>query len=133
MNKLSLGITLIELLISIGIFSISMMLVMPSLNNFTAKNRISTNVTTLARAIQMARQSAVIFNKVTTLCRSNDHQHCQGKWQEGMILFIDHNQDHIFNGDDIFLTKFEKFPDEDTIYWRAFQNKQYLQMSPLGY
>ncbi|MCP3673585.1 MAG: hypothetical protein GY829_03815, partial [Gammaproteobacteria bacterium] len=46
---------------------------------------------------------------------------------------IDHNQDHIFNGDDIFLTKFEKFPDEDTIYWRAFQNKQYLQMSPLGY
>ena len=50
-----------------------------------------------------------------------------------MILFIDYNRDHILNNDDRLIMQFEKFPEGDTIFWRAFQNRQYLQMTPFGY
>jgi type IV fimbrial biogenesis protein FimT len=133
MTLKSTGVSLIELMIVLGLFSITMMLALPSFKSFTVHNRITTEVNTLARAIRLARVTAVNENKVVTLCRSNNQQQCQGHWHDGMLLFIDQNHDHIFNGKDIFLTKFEKFPDGDEIFWRAFRNKQYLQMSPLGF
>lgn len=133
MNKRSSGVTLIELMISIGIFSITLMFAMPSLSDFTTRNRVTTKINTIAIAIRLARESAVNFNAVSTLCRSNGQQHCQGKWHEGMVVFLDYNKDHILDDDDKLITLFEKFPEGDTIFWRAFQNRQYLQMSPLGY
>ena len=129
----STGVTLVELITVLSIFSITMMLAAPSLGAFSVKNRITTQVNTLARAIKMARESAVVLNKVVTLCRSSDFQHCTGKWHEGMILFIDHNKDHSINGKDSIISVFERFPEGDKIFWRAFRNRQYLQMSPLGY
>ena len=133
MKKYSMGVTLIELMIVLSIISITMMLASPSLKEFTKINRITSQVNILTRAITMARESAINFNRVVTLCRSDNQRSCGGKWHNGMILFIDHNKDHIFNGNDFFITKFEKFPDGDLIFWRAFQNRQFLQMSPLGY
>ena len=109
------------------------MLAVPSLSLFTSKNRITTQLNTLARAINMARVSAVTLNNIVTLCRSDNQEQCHGKWHDGMILFIDYNGDHIVNGDDYFLAKFEKIPENDIIFWRAFQSRQYLQMSPKGF
>ena len=127
------GVTLVELLTVVSIVSISIALASPSLNAFVQKNRITTQLNNLARAISLARGSAVTLNKVVTLCRSTHLKQCEGDWHLGMILFVDHNQDHIVNGKDYYLTKFEKFPKGDEIFWRAFRNKQYLQMSPLGF
>ncbi len=96
------------------------------------KNRITTQVNTLALAVRMARESAIIKNNVVTLCRSADKRQYGGKWHDGMILFIDENKDHKFNDSDTLITTFAKFPEGDMIYWRSFQNRQYLQMSPQG-
>ena len=133
MKKLSMGVTLIELMIVLGMISITMMMASPYLRMFALNNRITSQINTLTRAITMARESAINFNKVVTLCRSDNLRSCSGKWHDGMIVFIDHNKDHIYNGDDFYITKFEKFPNGDRIFWRAFQNRQFLQMSPLGY
>lgn len=133
MNDYSKAFSLVELIIFIAILSISIMLATPALSDFTTKNRITTKVNTLARAIRMARETAVTMNKVVTLCRSADQQTCTGQWHEGMILFIDKNGDHLFNESDHFIAKYEAFPKGDEIFWRAFRNKQYLQMSPIGF
>ena len=132
MQKLN-GVTLIELLTVLSILSLSIALASPSLNAFALKNRITTQLNHLARSINLARESAVTLNKIVTLCRSTNQKQCEGDWHFGMILFVDHNQDHIVNGKDYYLTKLGKFPDGDEIFWRAFRNKQYLQMSPLGF
>jgi type IV fimbrial biogenesis protein FimT len=129
----SRGVTLIELLIVVALISITMMIAAPSLSNFTSKNRITSHLNTLARAISLARQSAVTMNNVVTLCRSDNQNQCSGKWHDGMILFVDYNKDHIVNGADYFIAKFGKFPKDDIIFWRAFQNRQYLQMIPQGF
>lgn len=127
------GVTLIELIIVVSILSIIIMISAPSLNSFTTRNKMTVQVNKLAQAITLARHSAITLNKVVTLCRSEKQLQCQGKWQQGMILFVDHNKDHKLNGDDYILREFEAFPEGDVIFWRAFGNKQYLQMSPRGY
>ncbi len=133
MNYLYRGLTLIELLTTIAILSLTLTLAMPSLSSFSSKNRISTHLNILARAITLARESAITLNSNVTLCRSNDQFSCQGQWDDGMILFVDNNSDRTINDDDYYLQKFETFPNGDRIIWRAFGNRQYLQMKPSGF
>jgi len=132
MNKVSKGVTLVELIIVIAIIAVTITLTTPSMTTFVVKNRITAQVNTLALAIKMARESAIMKNKVVTLCRSNDNLQCGGKWHDGMILFVDQNKDHRFNDSDVLITVFSRFPEGDVIFWRSFQNRQYLQMSPRG-
>ncbi|MCP4270869.1 MAG: prepilin-type N-terminal cleavage/methylation domain-containing protein [Gammaproteobacteria bacterium] len=126
------GITLIELIVVMSIIAVSITLATPSMTAFTVKNRITAQVNTLALAIRMARESAITKNNVVTLCRSDNKLQCGGKWHDGMILFVDQNSDHQFNGSDVLITAFSRFPDGDILFWRSFQNRQYLQMSPRG-
>ena len=88
----SKGVTLIELIIVTSLFSITIMLAAPSLSSFSIKNRITSQMNTLAGAIRMARGSAISLNRVVTLCRSDNQLQCQGRWQDGMILFVDNNK-----------------------------------------
>ncbi|MCP4412133.1 MAG: prepilin-type N-terminal cleavage/methylation domain-containing protein [Gammaproteobacteria bacterium] len=126
------GITLLELIIVMAIIAVSITLATPSMKAFTVKNRIIVQVNTLAMAIRMARESAIMKNNVVTLCRSNNKQQCSGKWHDGMILFVDQNKDRKFNSSDVLIAEFPQFPEGDIIFWRSFQNRQYLQMSPTG-
>jgi len=126
------GFTLIELIVVLTIFAISLSIAAPSMNSFMVRNRITAQVNKLAIAIRMARESAIMKNYIVTLCRSADQTQCGGKWHEGMILFADKNRDHRFNDTDTLITAFEKFPEGDVIFWRSFRNRQYLQMSPRG-
>jgi len=124
---------MIELLVVVAICSVTLGLAAPPLNKFLIKNRVSANVSVLGRVITVARTSALYLNQVVTLCRSNNQKKCQGKWQNGIILFTDDNKDRIVNNNDRILVTIDSFPEGDTIFWRAFQNKQYLQMTPRGY
>ena len=133
MKNIIKGVTLIELVIVVSIFSITIVLTAPSLKSFTIKNKLTSQVNKLAMAINLARHSAISLNKIVTLCRSENLQQCQGQWHQGMIIFVDHNKDHIVNGADYILRKFQQFPKDDIIFWRAFGNRQYLQMTPRGY
>ncbi len=126
------GVTLLELIIVMAIIAVSITLAIPSMKAFTVKNRITAQVNTLALAIRMARESAIMKNYIVTLCRSADQLQCGGNWHDGMILFADKNRDHLFNGSDTLIAGFENFPAGDVIFWRSFQNRQYLQMSPRG-
>ncbi len=132
MGKIPKGVTLLELIIVMSIIAISITLATPSMKAFTVKNRITAQVNTLAHAIRMARESAIMKNNVVTLCRSDNKLQCGGKWHDGMILFVDQNKDHQFNGSDTLITEFGQFPEGDIIFWRSFQNRQYLQMSQRG-
>jgi type IV fimbrial biogenesis protein FimT len=50
-----------------------------------------------------------------------------------VILFTDHNSDARLNGKDFLVERIRKADFNGTLKWRAFRNRQYLQMTPFGY
>lgn len=127
------GFNLIELLTVMAICSITLGLSAPSFSELLIRNRVSTQLSIISKAVTLARSSSIYKNTVVTLCRSRNYQRCDGAWSEGYMLFTDANKDRSINEDDQIILKVDDIPEGDKIYWRAFQNRQYLQMNPEGY
>jgi len=126
------GFTLVELYIVLAIASVLAIALAPSMQNFISNNRISTHLNKLIKAIHFSRESAIHLNRTVTLCRSSDGISCSGEWRQGMIAFTDYNKDLKLSEGEKLLHRFEPFPEDDHVYWRAFRNRQYLKMTPMG-
>lgn len=127
------GFTLVELLICLAILSILLSLTNPGFSQWLQRYQADKVINELVRAISLARATAITSNKMVTLCRSMDGQNCGGRWEEGSIIFTDQNADSKINGNDQLIYRLEALKYPGTIKFRAFQNKQYLQMTPLGF
>ncbi|MAM69628.1 MAG: hypothetical protein CMP91_00600 [Gammaproteobacteria bacterium] len=132
-SKIFSGYSLFELLIALAIASVLLNLAIPGYANFIERNQARVVIEQLQRAISLARQTAVNEGRMTTLCRSKDGKHCGGKWQEGFIVFTDQNGDRKINGKDRLVEVFPALAAKGTLIFRAFQNKQYLQMTAQGF
>lgn len=127
------GYTLIELCVTLGIVFILLNLGLPSYSALLARQQSQVEVERLNRAISIARHTAVNEGRMTTLCRSSDGFQCGGQWQQGYIVFTDHNGDRQINGTDRLVEVFPALSRGVSLRYRAFQNKQYLQMTPAGF
>ncbi len=127
------GFTLLELLLALLLLSMLLGVSLPSFQNLVEQSRGDVVLRKLAGAVQLARSTAITRNSYATLCRSRDGVECGGQWQDGVIVFSDRNGDRIINQDDE-LVRFISFPDSGgSIKWRAFQNRQYLQITSQGF
>ena len=127
------GISLLELLIVLFILSILFGISLPGYQNVVENRRGDAVLKKLASAIQLARSSAISTGSLATLCRSADGAECGGRWQDGIIVFSDHNGDRKINQEDKLL-RYISFDDgSGSIRWRAFQNRQYLQITSQGF
>ncbi|MGI9250467.1 MAG: GspH/FimT family pseudopilin [Pseudohongiellaceae bacterium] len=90
-------------------------------------------ISALADSIQLARSAAAQHNSLVTLCRSQDGQTCGGQWENGSIVFIDGNGNRVLDAEDELLVwnNFEGLA--GSLRWRAFQNRQFLQITPQGF
>lgn len=126
------GMSLLELLITLGILSMLLGISIPDFNELVQSISGDVTLRKLATAVQLSKSTAITNETTVTLCRSADGFSCGGSWQDGVIVFTDHNRDRIINGDDK-LVRYVTFPNGDGhIRFRAFQNKQYLQITSLG-
>lgn len=133
MRKPTGGWTLIELLIVLAIASILMGLMVPSFSDLVRRNQAATAINWIVGAIRFSRHSAVTHGTMVTICPSTDGLACGGKWHDGTIVFTDANADSIVNGHDEILKRFDFPVDGGTLTWRAFGNRQYLQLTSMGY
>lgn len=132
-NGSDTGFTLIEAIITLAIVSIMMGYAIPSASHIMKRAQATTAINWLVVSVNFTRHAAVTYRTTVTLCPSTTGRACGGPWHDGIIAFTDHNQDRQVNGRDTILRRFE-FPLEDgTIRWRAFQNRQFLQMISSGY
>ena len=130
--KRCLGLTLLELLICLVLLAALLAISLPNFEKQFASVSGEVTLRRLAKAIQLGKSSAIADATTVTLCRSADALTCGGSWQEGVIIFTDHNNDREINDDDR-LVRHITFPDNaGRIKFRAFQNKQYLQLTRLG-
>ncbi len=126
------GLSLLELFISLGILSILLSISLPDLSEFTGSISGDVTLRKLASAVQLSKSTAIATDTTVTLCRSISGLTCGGRWQDGVIIFTDRNQDQLINESDRLVRHITLPNGNGHIKFRAFQNKQTLQLTSLG-
>ena len=126
------GLTLIELLISITILSILMTQVIPSFAEILQSYKSIQIIKRIKYQTHKARHLAITTNKVVTICKSDDLQTCGGSWNNGLLVFIDNNQNAKIDDNDIIHSTLIEPVIDGELSWRSFGNKVYLQFLPSG-
>lgn len=132
MLKQENGLTLMELLITLSILLLLLGISLPDFRELAQSVSGDVTLRRLANAVQLGKASAITNNATVTVCRSEDGFACGGSWHDGVMLFTDNNRNRKIDGDDMLLRHII-FPNSNgSIRFRAFQNKQYLQLTSLG-
>ena len=127
------GFTLIESLIALVIVSILVSFMAPSFADLIQRSRATTVHNWIVTSIMVARQTAVTYSTLTTLCPSSTGLTCGGQWHDGSIVFLDRNKNAQVDSEDRVIKWFQ-FPLEGgTVKWRSFRNRNYLQITSMGY
>ncbi len=127
------GFTFIELVICLTLGLVLAGWAAPGLSDMVQRGRATTAINWLTASVMFSRHAAVTLGVTVTLCPSTNGIECKGKWHQGTIVFTDANQNRHMDPGDTLLRRFE-FPIEGaTIIWRAFQNRQYLQLTNDGF
>ena len=90
----SKGFTLLELIIIIAILAITVAIAAPGLSTMIANNRISSNASDFASALQLAKAEAVARVNPVIVCKKNAASTgciAGGDWSQGWIVFSDDN------------------------------------------
>jgi len=127
------GMTLLELLIAMLIFAALLGLSMPGFGELVAARRGDIVMDRLRQAVSLARTTAVTSGELTTLCRSADALTCGGEWRDGVLVFRDSDGDRTLDDGQTPVRYIDLGDTRGAVYWRAFQNRQYLQFTPLGF
>ena len=125
---------LVELVATLAIIGILLGLVFPSANKIYARSEATTSINWIITAVNYTRHAAISFRTMATLCPKDPEKLlCGGKWHDDLMVFADLNQDGQFNGDDYLLQKINSQKVTGTLKWRSFRNRQYLQLTRMGY
>ena len=92
MKKKNHGFTLIELIVTVAVFSILAAMVAPSFTSFTDSSRRASQVNVLSGALSYARSEAIKRNSTVSMCaRTSNAETCSGanSWQNGWLVFDD--------------------------------------------
>ncbi|GLK87589.1 GspH/FimT family pseudopilin [Pseudomonas turukhanskensis] len=84
--RLSHGLTLPELLITLCLLAIIVSIAMPSLDRHVHSNRQETQRHSLLSHLKTARSEAITGNHRVELCGSSNGQQCDHRWSEGWLM-----------------------------------------------
>ena len=88
------GLTLIEMLITLGIMAFLAFVAVPSLMDTLNRMAVSSAARTIGSALSLARSEAVKRGRNVSICPSTSGTDCAaGAWAAGWIVFIDANGD----------------------------------------
>lgn len=131
--KMMPGFSLVEALASLAIISILTGSMIPSLSNLIERNRATTNINWIISAVNFTRHAAVVYRVTMTLCAPKQADRCGGKWHDGLIVFSDRNKNAKIDNADKIVARIQPASGNGSIKWRAFRNRQYLQMTQMGH
>lgn len=128
----SRGITLLELLVTLAILAILTGLAVPAFSHTVKRAHNITLANQMILLIQYARSESIVKRRVVTLCGSRNQQQCDGQWSKNILVFVDHNQDGKRNNAERLLQVVSTVKAGESLQWRSFGNKPYLQLHPDG-
>lgn len=131
MMKKKRGFTIIELIITLAVFSILVALVAPSVTAFLRNNRSTTQTNEFVAELNIARSEAVKRGTVVTMCITdgNSPPDCDAAstaWHAGWIVFTDENADASFdNATDNLIRIHAALTDANTLISTHFEGVAY--------
>lgn len=96
-STLSLGMTLIELMVSIGVTSILINIALPSFNDFIVQLRVDNEISRLARLLLAARNHAINTQDNVIICPLKANGVCSVNWHDELSVFVDTNNNQKFD------------------------------------
>jgi type IV fimbrial biogenesis protein FimT len=100
--KWNAGVTLIELLVVVAIAAILAQASFPDISDIMKNNSSTAQINELRTSLAFARIEAVNRNSPVAVCKSVNGSSCQDvgdMWQEGWIVFVDHNDNGALEAD----------------------------------
>lgn len=85
------GMTLLELLIVVIVSCLILLVAVPSLKDLFATLEAQRVTTTIAQICRQARLAALHRGYPVALCGSSNATVCDGRWVDGVLLFVDNN------------------------------------------
>jgi type IV fimbrial biogenesis protein FimT len=90
----SRGLTLIEMLITLGVIALLTVVAVPSLMDTLNRMAVTSAARTIGSALSLARSEAVKRGRNVSICPSTSGTDCAaGTWATGWIVFVDANGD----------------------------------------
>lgn len=106
-QRFSLGVTLIELMVTLAIAAIMLTLAAPSFQSLIRNTHARTVASDLATTLNLARSEAIKRGWPVTVCKSDDilasSLACSttASWEDGWLAFVDNDQDGIMDIGDL--------------------------------
>ena len=127
------GVTLLELLIALAISGMLLVAGLPSYRHWLASTATSTLERQYLSTLAFGRETAVARRRMVSFCGSRSGKACDGRWEEGALLFLDRDADARLDAEDEVLRVITGQSDQVSVRWRSFRNKPYLQLTALGF
>ncbi len=125
------GFTLIELIISLAIFTILLTVAVPNLSWFMDNYKAKQSLQTLQRALNSARTLALNRSQPITLCPMQGTT-CHNDWSSPLAIFYDRDQDLILDNTETLLLTVSNEAQEG--YWQKKRSQQnYIKFTPQGH
>lgn len=94
------GFTLLELMLTLAIAAIVLVVGVPGMREFLWQSSLTTNINSLASALNVARSEAVARGRTVSVCRSNNPTSATpscttaaGSWATGWVVFVNRDSD----------------------------------------
>ena len=112
--------TMFEIMLGLAIVSILAAISIPGLSLVIANHHERMLQSQLLDAIQMARQEADIRGLPVSLCKSRDGESCHGAWSDGLLVFMDEQNDGVVHDKQQLLSFTQLNTHHGTLSWRAY-------------
>ena len=105
------GFTLLELMVTLGVASILLSVGVPSFRAVIMDSRLVRDSNQFVASINMARSSAVRFQRNATICASSNYSaavptcSASNDWAQGWLVWVDKNRDGATDADEVILVQ----------------------------
>lgn len=115
--------TLVELMVSVSVTSILAAIAAPNFSDFIVKLRVDNEIFQLHRMLLITRNSAINSGQKAMLCPLDSTQKCTDQWQKKLSVFVDVNNNKIFDANEKLIKIKAAITTEDKLVYGKGRNK----------
>ncbi len=133
MNKHT-GFTLIELMVALAVFAITVTFAIPNFREFIQNNRLISQTNDVSSTLHLARSEAVKRKLTISICGSSNGTSCNSSsWEQGWIVFSDVDADGVVDaGTDEILRVVGALSGANTLRTVSFTSNARVQYNSQG-